>query len=108
MNFENIFTVRNDDLGRLGSTEAVQFFRELLGAEARRLGIEISKIYVPIQTDVPDGGVDAVVIENGTSAASGLIKTGQTSYQIKSGQSFSPWQKSEIRKELFGERTTTK
>ena len=27
------------------------------------------------------------------------------SYQIKSGQSFSPWQKSEIKKELFGERT---
>ena len=105
MSIDTIFTVNNEDLGRLDSTEAVLFFRELLWAEARRLGIEISKITVSSQTNVPDGGVDAVVVENETSTASGLIKSGQTSYQIKSGQSFSPWQKSEIRKELFGERT---
>ena len=105
MNFETIFTVNNEDLGRLDPTGAVDLFRELLWAEARRLGIEISKINVSIQTNVPDGGVDAVVVENETSTASGLIKIGQTSYQIKSGQSFSPWQESEIQKELFGERT---
>ena len=105
MNFENIFTVRNDDLGRLNERTAVEFFQKLLWAEARRLGIEISKINVSSQTNVPDRGVDAVVVENEILTASGLIKTGQTSYQIKSGQSFSPWQESEIRNELFGERT---
>ena len=102
MNSDTIFTVTNDDLGRLDSTEAVLFFRELLWAEARRLGIETNRINVSIQTNVPDGGVDAVVVENETSTMSGLIKTEQTSYQIKSGQSFSPWRESEIRKELFG------
>ena len=105
MNFENIFTVRNDDLGRLNERTAVDFFQKLLWAETRRIGIEVSKINVPSRINVPDGGVDAVVIENGTSAASGLIKTGQTSYQIKSGNTFKPWQESEIKKELFGERT---
>ncbi len=105
MNSDTIFTVTNDDLGRLDSTEAVLFFRELLWAEARRLGIETNKINVSIQTNVPDGGVDAVVVENETSTTSGLIKTEQTSYQIKSGQSFSPWRESEIRKELFGTKT---
>lgn len=105
MNSNTIFTVTNDDLGRLDSTEAVHFFRELLWAEARRLGIETNKVSVSIQTNVPDGGVDAVVVENETSTTSGLIKAEQTSYQIKAGGTFKPWQESEIKKELFGTKT---
>jgi len=38
MNRANIFTVTNEDLDRLDPAEAVRFFRELLWAEARRLG----------------------------------------------------------------------
>ena len=106
MNFENIFTVSNDDLGRLDSTEAVRFFRELLWAEARRLGIEINKINVSIQTNVPDGGVDGVVVENKTSTTSGLIKTDQTSYQIKSGKKPKLSWESFIKEELFGKGKT--
>ena len=56
MNFETIFTVKSDDLGRLDPTGAVDLFRELLWAEARRIGIEISKINVSSQINVPDGG----------------------------------------------------
>ena len=58
-----------------------------------------------IQTNVPDGGVDGVVVKNKTSTTSGLIKTEQTSYQIKAGGTFKPWQESEIKKELFGTKT---
>ena len=47
----------------------------------------------------------AAVDEDQIATGSRIIKPGKTSYQIKSGQSFSPWQKSEIQKELFGERT---
>ena len=57
------------------------------------------------QIHVPDGGVDATVDEVQIATGSGIIKPGKTSYQIKSGRSFSPWQKAEIRKELFGEGT---
>ena len=105
MNEQTIFTVNNDDLGRLDEHTAVGFFQRLLWAEARRIGIEISKINVSTRVNVPDGGVDATVDQAQIATGSGIIKPGKTSYQIKSGQSFSPWRKSEIRKELFGERT---
>ena len=105
MNEQTIFTVNNEDLGRLDERTAVDFFQRLLRAEARRIGIEVSKINVSNQIHVPDGGVDATVDEVQIATGSGIIKPGKTSYQIKSGRSFSPWQKAEIRKELFGEGT---
>ena len=105
MNERTIFTVNNEDLGRLDERTAVDFFQRLLWAEARRMGIEVSKINVSTRVNVPDGGVDATVDDTQIAAGSGIIKPGKTSYQIKSGQSFSPWRESEIQKELFGERT---
>lgn len=105
MNSDTIFTVTNDDLGRLDQQTAVDFFQRLLWAEARRIGIEVSKINVSSQIHVPDGGVDATVDETQIATGSGIIKPSKTIYQIKSGQSFSPWQESEIRKELFGTKT---
>ena len=104
MNQQTIFTVTNDDLGRLDQQTAVDFFQRLLWAEARRIGIEIGKINVSTRVNVSDGGVDATVDEVQIATGAGIIKQGKTSYQIKSGQSFSPWQKSEIQNELFGER----
>lgn len=61
MNSETIFTVKNEDLGRLGSETAFEFFQKLLWAETRRLGIEISKINVSRRVNVPDGGVNTTV-----------------------------------------------
>ena len=102
MNGETIFTVRNEDLARLNQNTAVEFFQKLLWAEARRLGIKISKINVSRWVNVPDGGVDATVDDVQIATGGDLIKPGKTSYQIKSGASFKPWQKSVIKKELFG------
>ena len=103
MNSNTIFTVRNDDLGRLDERTAVDFFQRLLWAEARRIGIEISKINVSSRIHVPDGGVDATVDEVQIATGSGIIKPGKTSYQIKAGAAFKPWRKkSVIKKELFG------
>ena len=61
MNSNTIFTVRNDDLGRLTNTQQLIFFQKLLWAEARRMGIEISEIDVSSRINVPDDGVDATV-----------------------------------------------
>ena len=108
MNSNTIFTVRNKDLGRLDEHTAVDFFQRLLWAEARRIGIEISKINVSSRIHVPDGGVDATVDEVQIATGSGIIKPGRTSYQIKSGEDFSPWQNAEIRNTLFGEKRTPK
>ncbi len=105
---ETIFTVKNENLERLGPQEAVDFFGELLWAEARRIGIEISKIHISSRINVPDGGVDALVEEKNISTQSDLIKTGHTSYQIKAGATFKPWQNGEIKKELFGKKDPSK
>lgn len=105
MNTNSIFTVNIDDLSKLDQNTSVDFFRKLLWAEARRLGIELSKINVSSWVNVPDGGVDASVDGIQINAGIGIIKQGKTCYQIKSGVGFKPWQKSVIKKELFGSKT---
>ncbi len=105
MNRDTIFTVRNEDLTELNQNTAVEFFQKLLWAEARRIGIEISKINISRWVNVPDGGVDATIDDVQSEVGQGIIKQGKTSYQIKAGASFKPWQKSVIKTELFGEKT---
>ena len=56
---KNIFTVTGADLERLGDHDAVEFFGELLWAEARWAGIPSTQVSVPRWIDVPDGGIDA-------------------------------------------------
>lgn len=106
MNNETIFTVKNEHLNRLDQNTSVEFFRKLLWAEARRLGIELSKINVSNWINVPDGGVDASVNNDiQIIGGSGVIKQGKTCYQIKSGTEFRPWRESEIKREFFGTNT---
>ncbi len=103
MNNETIFTVKNEHLERLDQNTSVEFFQKLLWAEARRLGIEISDITVSSWNNVPDGGVDASVnTDIQITGGQGLIQQGKSSYQIKAGKTFKPWQKSVIKNELFG------
>ena len=105
---DTIFSVRNEDLARLSPQEAVNIFRELLWAEAGRIGIGISKIHVSSWIDVPDGGIDAIVEGNLASVQSDLVKPGFTAYQIKASESFKPWQDAQIKRELFGKRFPSK
>ena len=101
MNIETIFTVKNEHLNQLDPNTAVDFFRRLLWAEARKLRIELSKIHVSSWGDVADGGVDAIVDRAEIANGHGIIQQGQTCYQIKSGTTFKPWQPAEIKNELF-------
>ena len=105
MNHGNIFTVTNKDFDQLNERKAVEFFQQLLWAEARRICIGLSQINVSSRINAPDGGVDATVDADLPAAGSDIIKPGRTCYQIKSGKAFKPWQKSVIRKELFGSGT---
>ena len=104
MNIETIFTVKNNDLEQLDEHKAVDFFRRLLWAEARRIGVEISKIHVSSAIHVADGGIDAAVDDAQINTGCGIIKPGKTSYQIKSGEC-KPWQPSFIKKALFRDGT---
>jgi hypothetical protein len=97
-----LLTVRREDLERLDAREAVDFFRELLWAEARAIGLPRSNIRVSELIDVADGGIDATV-EGGLPESDDLIREGRTGYQIKASSAFKPWQASAINKELFGE-----
>lgn len=75
-------SVLPEDLERLAPHEAVFFFRKLLWAEARKIGVPINRVHVSLWIDAPDGGIDAQV-EQSAVANSGLIKLGDTGYQIK-------------------------
>ena len=77
MNLDSIFSVKNDRLGLLNEHTAVDFFKKLLWAEARILGIEISKIHVSSAIHISDGGVDASVDDAQTATSAGIIKPGK-------------------------------
>lgn len=79
---QTIFTVQNRDLERLNPQQAVDFFRELLWAEAIKTGIAINKINVSFRINDADGGIDASIRDVGTSLKSDLIKPGLTCYEI--------------------------
>ena len=82
---DTIFTVRNEHLESFTPDEAVDLFRELLWAEATATGIGINLISVPSAITVADGGIDAEVVQGQPQGGQGLIKTGLTRYQIKTG-----------------------
>lgn len=102
MNRETISTVKPEHLGWLNQVESTLFVRDLLWAEARRLGPGTCKVDVPNEINAADGGIDATVDANLSVPQSRIIEPGKNGYQIKSGYEFKPWQKSQIRKELFG------
>jgi hypothetical protein len=80
MNMDTIFTVENGDLERLSPQGAVDFFRELVWAEATVLGIGKNLINVPSAITVADGGIDAEVQNVPVSGGHGIIKQGLTRY----------------------------
>jgi len=104
VNMDTIFTVKNEDLEHLNPQQAVDFFRELLWAEATTLGIGKNLINVPSAITVADGGVDAEVQNVQVSGGQGIIKKELTRYQIKTGD-FSPKIDSNVKSILFGEKS---
>ncbi len=94
-----IFALSKEDLDRLGPQEAVSAFRELLWAEATALSIAKNLIDVPGSVHARDGGIDAKVEGVEVSGGQGIIKSGITCYQIKTGD-FSPTQPANIKKIL--------
>lgn len=107
---DTILTVKSEDFSHIDEEKrAVNFFQELLWAEANRVGIPLGNINVSLNTKVPDSGVDASARKpKNISMVSGIIIDEYNAYQIKAGSSFKPWQKSVIKKELFGTKNPAK
>ena len=78
-------TITTEDLKRLSAADAVAFLSELLWAEAASCGVAKNLINVPTAITIGDGGVDAEVKDAIPTAGQGVIKQGNTCYQIKTG-----------------------
>ncbi len=72
-------------LGQLAPDAAVDLFRELLWAEAFRLGIGPGAMSTPSVIYAPDGGIDAEVAGVPENSTGGLLYPGLTRYQVKTG-----------------------
>jgi len=78
-----IFEVKPCDLSNLAPDRVVDCFRRLLWNESARVGINGHLISVPHCINVPDGGIDALIL-NAHPTDKSLIPSGITGFQIKS------------------------
>ncbi len=106
---ETMFTVGVEDLKRLTAQQAVDFFRELLWAEATALGIGRNLINVSTAITIPDDGIDAEVrnAQLNINRGQGIIKPNLTCYQIKTG-SYSLRVAANVRKLLYIPKSKSK
>lgn len=100
LNKKSPFTVNHAQLATLHAIEATVLLRELLWCEVKRLHISPHRVEISLRTTVADGGIDANV--DAQVVGDSFLSKGVTSFQIKAGESFKPWQKAHIHKELFG------
>lgn len=95
------FDVKTTDLLQIGPNAAVELFRQLLVIEASKTGRTVTSVNVPASINVSDGGIDAEVDSMQTaSLPAGLIASGITRYQIKTG-AFSLSTQSDVRSLLL-------
>src|SRR5262245_60292884 len=80
------FDVTPADHGQLAPGEAVSVLREMLWAEAFRIGLPVTDVDVPFAITDPDGGVDADVAAIPDGTTSTLIRPPRTSFQVKTGK----------------------
>ncbi|MCY4131722.1 MAG: XRE family transcriptional regulator [Nitrospira sp.] len=86
-------------LGQLDSEQGIRLFLRLLRCEAIANGLSPKDVVLSLNSNAPDGGIDAKVDNSSTSDS--LLARGSTYYQIKTGSGFKPWQLGDLRKELF-------
>jgi hypothetical protein len=95
-----IFSVDARILSDLNADAATKSFRDLLWCEARRVNLSLHRVVISLKTNVADGGIDARI--DGNPTVDSILTKGLTYFQLKTGQAFKPWQKSVLKKELFG------
>jgi transcriptional regulator with XRE-family HTH domain len=104
----SIADVLPEDLARLSPTDALRVFQHLFFAESDRAGIPPTRRHITLKESTADGGVDAWIDPGVGRTLTELPFCGGTHFQIKSGSSFKPWQKPQIKKELFKSREPSK
>jgi hypothetical protein len=99
---KSLFDLSPSHLGNINVEQSVEIFRDLLWCHARKHGVPITKVHITSRVTVSDGGVDAKIVDDITGVPDELLVSAGTSYQIKTGTLFRPWQESQLHKELFG------
>lgn len=99
------FAPHPSELGQLNSEQGTSLFLSLLRCEAIANGLSPKDVVLSLNTNAPDGGIDAKVDNSPKSNA--LLAKGSTYYQIKTGSGFKPWQTGDLKKELFGKSNAT-
>ncbi|MBI3773565.1 MAG: XRE family transcriptional regulator [Gammaproteobacteria bacterium] len=96
----SVFAPAPSELGKLDSKLGTSLFLSLLRCEAIAVGINPKDVVLSLNINTKDGGIDAKVDNSPTSSS--LLEKGSTYFQIKTGESFKPWQPGALKKELFG------
>ena len=82
MEMQSLFSIENNIITNFTPLQAVVYFRKLLWAEARLVGIGGHLIDVPECINVGDGGIDAI-IDGAQPVNDEVIPQGTTGFQIK-------------------------
>ncbi len=88
-------------LGNLSAEAAVARFRELLHCEARYVGLRPDAVTISANLYVADGGIDAQVESVNSLPDDTFFKAGRNGFQLKTGTTFKPWQRSSLENELL-------
>lgn len=96
----SMFAPAPNELGKLDSKQGTRLFLRLLRCEVIANGLSPKDVVLSLNSNAPDGGIDAKVDNSPTSNS--LLAKGSTYYQIKTGSGFKPWQLGALKKELFG------
>ena len=102
-----IFTVTAEQIAALDAARAIELVANLYGPKLDALGFSTTHVHVSTRITVPDGGIDASVDTTDIDADNWIdsfIPDERTSLQIKTGGTFKPWQKSDLKDELFGKK----
>ena len=106
MSVPSFFSADVDRIKELDPVRAVDLFRDLLYAEAFRLGLPPDRVHISADVNTADGGIDASVDPPLPSSTGPLSLP--TGFQLKAGKSFKPWQKSALKEELLKSDGTLK
>lgn len=87
--------------GNLSAEAAIAKFRELLHCEARYAGLRPDAVTISANLNVSDGGIDAQVESAHSLPQDTFLKVGRNGFQLKTGTTFKPWQRSSLEKELL-------
>lgn len=78
-----MFTAHHNEIKDFTGGELVELLRRLLYAEARKAGVPLRSVHVPLQITVADGGQDASILWTGGEASTNFFPGRDIIFQCK-------------------------